>query len=784
MEDSVPLLYQGRSRIRLSLSLIILQTVCVLLFTLISPSSASAQHCAIEAGSPSCGVNQDIGSNRQDWTPGHHVGNPIDVISGNKYQVELDYQALGSALSFKRHYNTALVEHDNRLGHGWRHSYHVVLSRISNDQYQIVQSDGRRILFSRSLGASASDSDSDVNIFKPRQSADGELQQSDLFVWRLPDGRQFTFHGSFLIRIDFDDETKNHLELFYEQRKLRTITDQFNRKLTLEYTGGDMGLDRYDTHRAQPMPGHLERLILPNGQSIQYGYDSTKNLTRVQYPENSSHAYEYSDNQWTHHLTKRSYLAEDALLTTDTRSWAYDFHGRANQYRSNNSKTNLDIVYRDESSNADSGTVHVHYEDTGAVISYAWQLNRSGTDRLVTAITERPCADCDEKTFIPPRSDESSPLVDPPFTIDQSAQPDDQNDRPNPSVRSIQQPRLIQSSGSTDTFLLPSGEQLRLSTDRTGNIINIANDQLDLRSALDNIARGNTQCTGTTKEDCKKQLETLIMQADEIRRASQLTGGVSARSVNNGPGCSLPPGRSCSELERDYEMAVLSQCVYHSGPCNSVWQVVNPTSIGMTQTEFEEGEGFFARLYQHPSSNEYVLAFRGSLEFTDWVEDLSQMNGRATPQYLRAEKLSKSLSLYIPMLNISYTGHSLGGGLATVAALANSRQATIFNSAALHPETARKLSIPYNNANLYVDNLTVDGEIVTLVQDYPPTSPSIFDSTDQRESHPERIYYPAPGNRFVLPATSNNLGSIDRHKTDAVVNSVRMILQNACGVFP
>ncbi|MFK7856902.1 MAG: DUF6531 domain-containing protein, partial [Granulosicoccus sp.] len=141
-----------------------------ILLVLVGLEPAYGQQCAIEAGSPACSANQDVGSNPQNWIPGQHVGNPIDVITGNKYQLEIDYQAIGSALSFKRQYNTALVSHDNRLGYGWRHSYHVVLSRINDDQYQVVQSDGRRIVFSKSS------SNAELAVFKAKHISDGELQ--------------------------------------------------------------------------------------------------------------------------------------------------------------------------------------------------------------------------------------------------------------------------------------------------------------------------------------------------------------------------------------------------------------------------------------------------------------------------------------------------------------------------------------------------------------------------------------------------------------------------------
>ena len=89
------------------------------------------------------------------------------------------------------------------------------------------------------------------------------------------------------------------------------------------------------------------------------------------------------------------------------------------------------------------------------------------------------------------------------------------------------------------------------------------------------------------------------------------------------------------------------------------------------------------------------------------------MNGRVTAQYLRAEELSKftKLEKFTGELQYwTYTGHSLGGGLATVAALSKFQSMQqYFNSAALHPDSAKKLSLPYDKAMVHlVDNLVND----------------------------------------------------------------------------
>ena len=542
-----------------------------LLFSCCQISLAHAQHCAIEAGSPSCGFNQDVGSNAQTHVPDHHVGNPIDVISGNKYQLDVDYQAIGSALSLNRHYNTALTDHDNRLGYGWRHSYQVVLSQINDRQYQIVQSDGRRIIFTRSS------KQPDDGLYVAQHASDGELIQSDLFVWALPDGRRLTFHGSFLIRIDFAHN--NYLELFYENRKLRSVTDQYERRLVFEYTAGNIGLQRYDTFKDQPIAGHLQSVKLPNGQQIHYGYDNKNNLTIARFPEGSLLQYGYTATEFPHHLTQRQYIDSRLIQAQQTKTWEYDESGRANQYRSNISTTDLDIVYRDESSNAYSGSVDIRYTNTGIIKHYRWKLDANDETRKITSMSERLCADCVEQTYLPPNFSQRTTSSDARTANTEITQPPPQITHRANQTEAVQQAKWIASDDHSDTFRLPSGQQITVSTTREGEIINVANEQIDVRSALESLAGGNIPCTGTTAQDCLSKIDQLLQQADEIKRTTAAGPGISARSVNNGPACSLPAGRSCTELERDYEMAVLSQCVYHSGPCSSDWQPVSPASM-------------------------------------------------------------------------------------------------------------------------------------------------------------------------------------------------------------
>ncbi|RZL33726.1 MAG: hypothetical protein EOP35_17200, partial [Rubrivivax sp.] len=76
-------------------------------------------------------------------------GNPINLITGNKYQEETDLAALPGVLGLelKRYYNS-LSPNAGIAGAQWRVSYETVLVDLGS-QIQILQADGRRITLTK-----------------------------------------------------------------------------------------------------------------------------------------------------------------------------------------------------------------------------------------------------------------------------------------------------------------------------------------------------------------------------------------------------------------------------------------------------------------------------------------------------------------------------------------------------------------------------------------------------------------------------------------------------------
>lgn len=83
----------------------------------------------------------------------------------------------------------------------------------------------------------------------------------------------------------------------------------------------------------------------------------------------------------------------------------------------------------------------------------------------------------------------------------------------------------------------------------------------------------------------------------------------------------------------------------------------------------------------------YVVAFQGSVEGEDWVTNGRQALGAGDPQYTAAMQLGLDVQAATGG-EVTFTGHSLGGGLAAAAGLATGQPAVTFDAAGIHPTTA------------------------------------------------------------------------------------------------
>ena len=266
-----------------------LLVACALLASLaVAPAHAAAPGCGDGTGDVTdpCAAAPptDAGSApAAPHRPRTTLGNPIELITGNKYQRETDFEAMGSALGFHRHYNSANGDHDTGLGHGWSNTFSTTLFRAggTDDEpagLEILQGNGRRLHF-RNVRVDADGR----RVYRTATPSDGRIRWradgASPSTWHLSDGRTLAFQGSWLVRVDHPGE--RFLTLYYRKRQLASVTDETGRTLALEWTPRRGGLGDYAEDGLRSVPGHLAAVVLPDGDRVEYRYDRDGNLAQA-----------------------------------------------------------------------------------------------------------------------------------------------------------------------------------------------------------------------------------------------------------------------------------------------------------------------------------------------------------------------------------------------------------------------------------------------------------------------------------------------------------------------
>src|SRR5690606_35510954 len=160
-----------------------------------------AQQCRPAAGGTPCETVGGIASLADPDGSDLAAGNPTHPITGNKYQAEQDAPPLPgpSGLELHRHYNASYVTAQSPWGRGWTLSYDTRLYRTGG-KLQIVQADGRRLVFKDDGSALADDAPVPCEAEAPGQ---GRLfRHPGGYRWVWPWGRELSFDADgWLVRI-------------------------------------------------------------------------------------------------------------------------------------------------------------------------------------------------------------------------------------------------------------------------------------------------------------------------------------------------------------------------------------------------------------------------------------------------------------------------------------------------------------------------------------------------------------------------------------------------------
>lgn len=236
------------------------------------------------------------------------AGNPLNTVSGNKYQLETDLEAQGiSLLDFQRHYNSSGA-YGGELGFGWSHGLQAELipNYASNpDALIALRPGGRTIRFVKN-GANWS-SDADIH--------DVLVETAGGWIYTTADDLLETYNNTGQLTQITDIQGRTRTLAYDIQNRLETLTTGTGESLAFAY----------DTaNRISTLTDHAGRVWT-------YTYDAANNLEFVYYPDATPGTLTDNDRRQYHYEA-----ANPNLLTgiTDERgiryaNWEYDTQGRA-----------------------------------------------------------------------------------------------------------------------------------------------------------------------------------------------------------------------------------------------------------------------------------------------------------------------------------------------------------------------------------------------------------------------------------------------------------------------
>lgn len=142
-----------------------------------------------------------------------------------------------------------------------------------------------------------------------------------------------------------------------------------------------------------------------------------------------------------------------------------------------------------------------------------------------------------------------------------------------------------------------------------------------------------------------------------------------------------------------------------------------------------QNEGFHADMFYNEKTGEYVVSFRGTeATWEDIKTDIEQGAGVVPTQYRMAIEIGDVIRQIVsdnPDIKICITGHSLGGGLATIAGVVSGQPTVVFNPAGVHKNTFEYAGVSDKVAagNYNIVRISDTHDILTNAQENTALSP-------------------------------------------------------------
>jgi len=147
-------------------------------------------------------------------------------------------------------------------------------------------------------------------------------------------------------------------------------------------------------------------------------------------------------------------------------------------------------------------------------------------------------------------------------------------------------------------------------------------------------------------------------------------------------------------MAQTHEYAQLALLVYNVNPENRIkaplgWkenEYFPDNSVGFSYGVYEKGNEI---VISYTGTNEDFTSgsfFSGDLQITaDWLANIGNGTGQPTEQLKQAAWVATRIIVGNPDKTITFTGHSLGGGLASVMGVLFDKTAVVFDAAPFMP---------------------------------------------------------------------------------------------------
>lgn len=264
----------------------------------------------------------------------------------------------------------------------------------------------------------------------------------------------------------------------------------------------------------------------------------------------------------------------------------------------------------------------------------------------------------------------------------------------------------------------------------------------------------------------------LLGQQAGLARAMQQAGDLlrgleSAAFDERGPGFTQSMRVSTPHPDDDL-MSDLIAAADLKGPMPDGWRALDGDELAALGVDMSErnGDGFGGRVFVGPDGR-IVVKLDGT-DFSYQPDVIEDGIGGVTmsPQSARAMEVAEALRLAGLADNVVYTGSSLGGRLAAVAAMSQGGVAVTFNAAGVSPGTMEylaaqrglsgaELSAEVNSGS--VRSYVLDGEILTDLQERVPVVAGVMPD--------------APGQRYVVENTdaTSHMNPVEKHTANGQI---------------